>query len=876
MQLTAGDRLGPYEIVAQIGAGGMGVVYRARDSRVGRDVAIKLSGEHFSDRFDREARAVAALNHPNICTLHDVGPDYLIMELVEGEPLQGPLPFETALNYARQIADALDAAHEKGIVHRDLKPANIRVRPDGTVKVLDFGLAKIGPGAAAAIDPANSPTLSPVATQVGMIVGTAAYMAPEQARGLIVDKRADIWAFGVVFYEMLTGRRAFDGEDVTTILAAVIQSEPRWDGVPESVRRLLESCLQKDPRKRLRDIGDVWKLLDGAQRAAVPRSRAGNIGWIAAAALAVVAAVALWAPWRTTRIPSQSPIRLDVDLGSDVALSPLDIPTFSSLIISPDGTRLVFAGSVSGATPRLFTRRLDQSSITELAGTQGASDPFFSPDGRWVAFFDRRRLAKVSVDGGAVVPLTDTGIMTGGSWGDDGNIVVGNGLPGTVGLMRVVSAGGTSTAMSTLANGEMFHITPQILPGARAVLISTVNNPPSVESSNIDVVTIADGRRKTLVRGGLSPRYLPSGHLIYTNRATLFAVPFDVNRLETRGVTVPIFDDVAFDSVASVAQFDVSREGTLVYRKNPGGASTMSKVVWVDQAGGQGLLLTKPGFYVGRPRISPDGRRVAITIRDGPNQDVWVFDTLGGGMTRITPGNGSFMNPVWTTDGRHLVFTSIGNGMFWARADRSSQAQMLVPTPRTMQIPYSFSPDSKRLVFEQIDGRPQIWSVPVDVEDGALKAGTPSQFLTTPYTDDGATVSPDGRWLAYYSNESGALEVYVRAFSSSATPKDVKVKVSNSGGGFPVWSPNRRDLLYQSNGQIMAVSYTASGDSFVADKPRVWTASIAGATGFDLSSDGKRAAVVVPVAPDVPKQEHTIVIVQNFFDELRRRAPAGR
>jgi serine/threonine protein kinase len=608
VQPSAGDKLGPYEIIAQIGAGGMGVVYRARDPRVGRDVAIKVSSEHFSDRFEREARAVAALNHANVCTLHDVGPNYLVMELVEGEPPKGPLPFQTALDYARQIADALDAAHEKGIVHRDLKPGNIRIRSDGTVKVLDFGLAKIDAGGTSAENPSNSPTMLLEGTQAGMILGTAAYMSPEQARGKPVDKRADIWAFGAVFYEMLTGRRAFEGEDVSTIIAAVIQSEPRWDGVPASVRRLLESCFEKDPRKRLRDIGDVWKLLDHAHRPAVSPSRSANVGWIAAAALAVIAAIALWAPWRRAPREAAPPlVTLDVDLGPDVSLLPLVAPTFSSLIISPDGRRLVFVGSVSGGSSRLFARRLDESRITELAGTEGALNPFFSPDGQWLAFWNGGKLSKVSLEGGAVVPLADLDVMTGGSWADDGSLVVGSRLPDATGLVRIPPGGGTPAPLVKLASGELFLTFPQILPGRNAVLIAVVGTPPSIGTTNIDIVSLDDGRRKTLVRGGTSPRYLPSGHLVYAGGAGMFAVPVDIDRLETRGAAVPILGDAAFDPLTGGAQFDVARNGTLVYRKNFGGAgSTTMLVQWIDRAGKREPLLGKPGAYGGAPRLSPD------------------------------------------------------------------------------------------------------------------------------------------------------------------------------------------------------------------------------------------------------------------------------
>ena len=573
MLLSVGDKLGPYEIVAPLGEGGMGEVYRARDSRVGRDVAVKVSAEQFSERSEREARAVAALNHPNVCTLHDVGPNYLVMELVEGEAPKGPLPLQTALNYARQIADALEAAHEKGIVHRDLKPANIKVRPDGTVKVLDFGLAKmIAPGETGAFIASertgvNPDALtSPAMTVRGMILGTAAYMAPEQARGKPVDKRADIWAFGVVLYEMLTGRRAFEGDDVSSIIAAVIRSEPRWDGVPASVRRLLESCLEKDPKKRLRDIGDVWKLLDDRPAPPPTRSRTGTFGWIAAGLSAVVAAFTLWAPWRTAPPPIVQPVaRLEVDLGSDVSLVPLAIPTFSSVVISPDGTRLVYVASVSGGPPRLLTRRLDQPRATELPGTEGAMNPFFSRDGQWVGFWSGREIFKVSVEGGGAVSLGDLPSMTGGDWDDEGNLVVGMGAPSSTGVWRVAPGGGASS-MLELAQGEWFHTNPQVLPGGKDMLIQVVAR-PGQDAFTVDAVSIADRRRKTIARGVGSPRYLPSGHLVYTNKATMFAVPFDLDRLEVRGTAIPVLDDVAYDPIALGAQYDVSRTGTLVYRR---------------------------------------------------------------------------------------------------------------------------------------------------------------------------------------------------------------------------------------------------------------------------------------------------------------------
>ena len=859
-------------------------------------MAIKVSAEQFTERFEREARAVAALNHSNICTLHDVGPDYLVMELVEGEtlaevlakrPRSSPgLPLDEALALARQIASALEAAHEKGIVHRDLKPGNIKVKADGTVKVLDFGLAKMkGDGAnATESNLTNSPTVAIGATQEGLILGTAAYMAPEQARGKPVNKRADIWAFGAVLYEMLTGRKAFDGEDASTILAAVIQSEPRWDGVPPQVRRLLKKCLEKDPRRRLRDIGDVWELLDEAPKPLPTSSRPGIVGWIAAAVLGLVAAIALWAPWRQAVQPGDKPlVRLEVDLGDAVSLVPLGTPTPRSVAISPDGTRLVYVASASGGPPKLLTRKLDQPRATELAGTQDAANPFFSLDGQWVVYFDGKRLNKISVEGGVAVPLVELGIFTGASWGEDGNVVVGSGL--TKGLLRVPSDGGAAVPILELAEGDRFHAMPQLLPRKDAVLLTVYGTPPTVERASIEVVSLKDRSRKTIARGGTSARYLPSGHLVYTNGNTMFAVPFDLDTLETRGTAVPVLDDVAFDAAAGLAQFDVSRDGTLVYRRGSGSGRAAVSARWLDATGTEEPLQVRPGMY-SFPSLSPDGKRLAMVVSEAGSQDVWVYDTERDTMTRLTFGNGSFVSPIWTPAGRFVVFGSIGNGLFSVRADGAGQPQALIQGNR-IQFPTSLTPDGSRLAFYEIEGTPQVWTVPIENNRAGLKAGTPERYLSTQFVDLNAVFSPDGRWLAYESNESGRNEVYVRAFPAPPGGQGGKWQISNNGGGSPIWSRDGRDILYRARDQMWAVSYKIAGDSFVAGRPRVWGA-LGVATGFDLAPDGKRLIVLAPTAegavrtnriltvPLVPRQEHTVVFLQNFFDELRRRVPTGR
>lgn len=865
----------------------MGEVFRARDTKLNRDVALKVLPDSFAGdpdrlaRFTREAQSLAALNHPNIAHIHGFeessGVRAIVMELVEGDDLShrialGAIPLDEALPIAKQIAEALEAAHEQGIIHRDLKPANIKLRPDGTVKVLDFGLAKAIDQGSGIGDPgsaANSPTItSPAMTRAGIILGTAAFMSPEQAKGRIVDKRADIWAFGVVLYEMVTGRRAFEGEDTSSILAAIIKSEPRWDDVPTSVRRLLESCVEKDPRKRLRDIGDAWKLL--GEPAAPARTRTGVLGWAAAALLAVLAAVALWAPWRSTAVSTVQPLlRLEASLGNDVSLAPLNAPAVSTVAISPDGTRLAYVGSISGGPQKLLTRRLDQPSVTELVGTEGARNPFFSSDGQWVAFATDRTY-KIPIDGGSRVQLNEGSLMLGGHWGDEGSIVIGTGGTTGNGLLRLPSTGGAGTPILQLAKGEMFHTNPQILPGGKAVLLLAVGA-PGQDNYTVEVVSIGDRARKILARGVGSPRYLPSGHLVYTKKATMFAVPFDFDRLEVRGTAVPVLDDIAYDPISFGAQYDVSRTGTLVYRLDTGSSATLQ---WLDTTGKQEALPARAGAYMGTPRVSPDGKRIAIAIQDGSNQDIWVYEPERDAMIRLTSGGGMFTNPVWTRDGRHVVYGLVGGGLRWSRADGAGQPQIL--HAGVIEIPTAISRDGTRLVYFVPDSNPQVWSVPIEADGAGLRAGKPMQFLTSKDNHTGGTLSPDGRWLAYVSNESGREEVYVRPFTASGAAGSEQSQISNSGGWSVAWSPNGRELLYRSGDQIMTVGYTVSGDSLVTERPRVWASNVRAVEGFDLSPDGKRAAMFVPLATKGgSQQENKVMFVLNFFDELRRRVPTS-
>jgi serine/threonine-protein kinase len=869
--MKTGERLGPYEVLAPLGAGGMGEVYKARDTKLDRDVAIKVLPASFAQdperlaRFEREAKVLASLNHPNIAQIYGIEDRALVMELVPGESLKGPLPLETALNYARQIADALEAAHEKNIIHRDLKPANIMITPAGVVKVLDFGLAAVAQPSDSS-DPVNSPTLTISPTRAGMILGTAAYMSPEQARGKPVDKRADIWAFGVVLFEMLTSKPLFEGETVSDTLAHVLTKEPDLNQVPPQVRRLLKKCLEKDPKNRLRDIGDANGLLEETPTAP---SRS-QLGWIVAAVLAVVAAGASVIAWRATW-PAEKPlkplVRLDVDLGPGVSLT---APYGTAAILSPDGTRLVYVSQ-----GRLFTRRLEQSKATELAGTEGGYAPFFSPDGQWVAFYAQGKLKKISVEGGAAIDLCNAAALLGGSWGEDGNIIAAIQNPSMT-LMRIPSAGGEPSPATELAPGEFLHRWPQILPGGKAVLFTVARTLNAFDGANIEVMSFAGHNRKTLVRGGTFGRYLPSGHLVYINGGTLFAVPFDLDRLEVHGTPVPVLEEVEYSSALGFAQLDVSRTGTLLYRSGGtrGGPVT---VQWMDPTGYTQSLLAKPGFYL-RPRLSLDGNRLAIDITDGPNQDIWVYDWQRRGMTRLT-FDGSNVNQVWSPDGRYLIFWGEG-GMFWTRSDGASKPQPLT-RHNNVQYPYSVAPDGKRLAFYASDPGTgyDLWTVPIENDGAGLRAGKPEIFLQTPFDERNPAFSPDGRWLAYTSNESGSFQVYVRAFPDRGR----RWQISNTGGLTPVWSRNGRELFFRTeDNQIMVANPTAKGDSFVVDSPRVWSEHRIAGTGrevvnFDLAPDGKRVAALMPAETlQGPQPQSQVIFLENFFDELRRRVPVGK
>ena len=851
--MTAGTKLGPYEILSQIGTGGMGEVYRAHDSRLRRDVAVKISHEQFSERFEREARAVAALNHPHICQIYDVGPDYLVMELVEGSPLKGPLPIEKAVEYAGQILDALDAAHRKGITHRDLKPGNILVTKQG-IKLLDFGLAHVAPG------PDDS-TL----TQANAVMGTPAYMAPEQWEGKQADARSDIYAFGCVLYEMLTGKLA---------------AKERIPIQPVALESVLDTCLEKDPDDRWQSARDVkHALVQALERQPIPRA-ASKLPWAIAAVLTLIAASLGLGVWRAMR-PADLPLtRLSVDLGPD-AVTGLNL----TAAISPDGRRLIFPARGPNGKQQLATRLLDQTQATLLPGTENGRDVFFSPDSQWVGFFADGKLKKISVQGEAPVTLCDAPFGYGAHWGEDGTIIAG--LNRLSGLFRVPAAGGSPHPFARLGKGETTHRWPQILPGGQAILFTASPTTVGMEYASIEAISLKSGLAKTLVAGGYFGRYLPAngarGYLLYLHQGVLLGMGFNPARLELQGTPIPLLDDVAASPALGGGQFDFSAapsgHGTLVYLAGKGAAQTWP-VVWLESSGKMQSLIATPGPY-SQPRFSPDGRRLALTMSISGGNDIYVYELERETMTRLTFG-GRAQTAVWTPDGKHIAFQSTagGFGIGWVRSDGAGEPQQLLAFQGVI-VPYSFSPDGQHLAYHESNPGTarDIWTLPLDTSDpDHPKPGKPEPFVATPSDESAPTFSPDGRWIAYRSDESGTYEIYVRSFPAG---RGGKWQISTGGGLWGIWSNSGRELFYETlDNRIMVMDYTVNGETFAPGKPRLWSEKqsfYAGGMNLALAPDGKRFAVFgIPEVAGPEKGSVHLTFLENFVDELRRRIPAGR
>jgi serine/threonine-protein kinase len=915
--LETGTRIGTFEITGSLGAGGMGEVYRARDTRLQRDVALKILPPLFAAdpdrlaRFEREAQILASLNHPHIAAIYGLEKlgeqPALVLELVEGPTLadriaQGPIPQDEAVSIARQIADALEGAHEQGIVHRDLKPANVKLRSDGLVKVLDFGLAKLaqapGPGAQASAEALTaSPTITtPAMTGIGVILGTAAYMSPEQAAGKPAGKRADIWAFGVVVWEMLTGQRLFgDAETTSHVLADVLRAPIDFERIPAgALRDLLRRCLDRDVKTRLRDIGEARIALDQRDPMATPvgaaRRSTAAVAWAVAALLAIATGVAWWAPWRTE--PDRTLTRLEVDLGGDVALPASTL--FDNVVISPDGTRIAFIASVGGGGSRLHVKRLntfDDEPPVELPGTDGASGVAFSPDGQSLAFVAGNRVFRISADGGAALRLAETESANNQvTWGEGDNIIV-SGIGS--GLWRIPANSGKPVPLTELVAPEVIHAQPDVLPGGKNVLF--IAGSANTDVTTIEAVPIDGGTRKVIVANGGSPEYISTGHLLYMLRDTLFAVRFDPNTLATSGDPVPIVADVktTYSGFVAVGRFSVSSSGTLVYRRSTaplgpagGWSFAQSTVQWIDAAGKRSPLMATPGPYFD-PRLSPDGGRLLLTVVGPPGPDVAVYDTRRDSVPRKLSFDGVSVDPVWINkNGDYVAYLSISGarlastGKLHSRRTDGGEPQPLLPDV-AMVSTGSFSAETSRLAFVAIDGLPgrgrssrrNIFTVSLTEEGGQLKAGVPERFSPREFTELEPQFSPDGRWLAFVTDKSGRNEVVVRAAATGQAGVRYERQVSSDGGTNPRWSRTKSELLFQSGDQILSVPYSIKGEALEPDRPAVRIEKLGG-NEWDLARDG-RIALIAPVNPagDRGKEpaEHTVVFLQNLFDEVRRR-----
>jgi serine/threonine-protein kinase len=885
MALRVGTTLGPLEITGLLGRGGMGEVYRARDSKLKRDVAVKLLPDEFARdpgriaRLQREAEVLASMNHPNIAAIYDLedsgGASYLVLELVEGQTLadrlkRGSLPIEEGLNIARSICEALEAAHEKGIVHRDLKPANIKIRPDGMVKVLDFGLAKTSDAGADSKASEDLPTLDfSQGTRTGAIIGTAAYMAPEQVFGAAVDKRADIWAFGVVLYEMLTAKRLFNAETIPDTLALVTSKDPDCSAAPACVQPLLRHCLVKDPKRRLHDIGDAMFLLANPPQ---PIRRQHKGPWAIAASLFVVLIVLASLYWRTSRTrESLRPlVRLDIDLGKEV--SPLSVAG-ADAVLSGDGSRLAFVSAGTDGKSHLSTRRLDEPTATELENTAGAYCPFFSPDGQWLGFFAQGKLRKIRIEGGDAITLADAPSGRGASWGEDGNIVAA--LDTRSVLSVVPSAGGAVTHATELdrGRGEATHRWPQVLFGGKAVLFTASTVTTDFDRADIAVTSLTNHTTKiVLAHAGGYPRLLDSEHLVYVSKGTVFAVPFDPEKLEVRGTPVPALEGVSFDPLKGFAQLDFSRNGLLLERKGRG--TLLRTIRWINARGNTESLRGQSANYQ-FPRFSQDGTRLAIEVVENANSDIWVYDLQLDRSIRLTNGPGFKEFPVWSPDGRYVIFeleNGTAVGMYSVLADGAGKPEKLIDG-RFVQSPGGITTDATRLVYGELNAAgtgSDIRVLRLDNRSGLSKVGEPEVFLSTPSSNTYPAFSPDGHWIAYSSTDSGVYEVYVRAFPDNGS----KWQVSNSGGMMPVWSAKSHEIFYRTEDErLMVADYTIQGNSFVTSKPRVWYANALANLGltanFDVAPDGQRVAALLPDEA-TPEVRNHVTLLLNFFDELRR------
>ncbi len=898
MRLAAGTKLGPYEITSLLGAGGMGEVYLAHDVRLGRYVAIKILPDQFSSdgqrmaRFEREAKVLASLNHPNIAAIYGLEESNhvpaLVMELVDGPTLadrikQGALPREDALPIAKQIAEALEYAHERSIIHRDLKPANVKITPNGAAKVLDFGLAKALEAESSVTDISTSPTLSHAATQAGMLLGTAAYMSPEQARGKKVDRRADIWSFGVVLFEMLSGKPAFAGETISDTLAAVIRADPEWgtlpNDLPPSITRLLHRCLTKDPNLRLRDVGEARIAIDNALSAAPEETYAPQaviqeqpptwrrvLPW-ALAAIAILLAATLGSMYwhaRQTETEPRQVMQLSLALPEPLA-GVFDPNPGAPFAISPDGSQLVFVASLTGKPQQLYLRPFDQQTGTPIPGTENAVQPFFSPDGQWVGFFSLGKMRKVSLHGGPVTVLCDAPVPHGASWAEDEIIYAPNFGSG---LMRISAAGGTPQVLTTpnSKDQEISHRWPQVLPGGKYVLFTIqMGLEASYDGARIAVLSVPTGKWRTLLDGGSYARYLPSGHIVYVRAGSLMGVAINSARMEITGAPVPVQEGVVSSALTSGgAEYDVMASGLLYV---PGNLRPPVRTLqWVDRTG-VAKTLPAPARVYASPAFSPDGKKLAIQITDDGAAAIWIYELARNTLTRLTFGPGSRTAPLWSGDGRSIIYNArYATASFRSKlADGSGEEEILFGNESydPGAAPQSASPDGKTLLFGSYPaGRQAIQALSLDGSNSIRP------YLQGAFNFSSAHFSPDGRWVVYMTDESGRRQIYVQPFPGPGG----KWLISTEEGQYPRWARNGREIFFVSGDKLMSVEVETQ-PAFKAGTPHpLFSTSsyLVGAGNYDVAPDGQHFLMIKQEEAAASPKELNVIL--NWSEELKRRA----
>jgi Tol biopolymer transport system component len=909
MTLDAGTRLGRYEIRSKLGEGGMGEVYRARDENLHRDVAIKVLPASLSQdpqrlrRFEQEAQAAGALNHPNVLGVFDVGTHdgltYLVTELLEGEELRerlnrGPLPQRKAIDFAQQIVAGLAAAHEKGIVHRDLKPENLFVTTNDRVKILDFGLAKLRPQRSDVIS--SEIATAKQITDPGTVMGTVGYMSPEQVRGQGADHRSDIFSFGAVLYEMLSGQRAFRRETMAETMTAILKEEPSElsesnPRINPQLEKVVGRCLEKTPERRFHSAHDLGFALESltapsgstsqppssleSQRA-LSHSQVfnrGNLGWaigVVALLVAAFAVIMMYASRRSGEADGETVRQFALAQPVEGALAVRSL----ALVFSPDGTHIISSLVVSGKI-QLFDRPLAASVAHPIDGTEGATDPFFSPDGQWLGFFANGALKKVPLNGGAAEVICQAENPRGGVWTSDGNIIF---TPGTdAALYRVSAKGGSAEPVSTIdgAAHERSHRWPDALPGGKAILFSVahdVGNP--LDNANVALLDLSTGKHKILIKGGAFARYLTAGYIVYARGNALLAVPFNLKTLEVTGSPVTVLENVMMSQSNARVQFSLSRGGDLVYLEGRSDDSrdAAQPLVWLDRHGSE-QPLTEARQRFSKPRLTADGRTLFVEVAD-PEAAIWAYDINRGTLTRVTHGGVSY-GPVPSPDGTRVAYEATRDGVagaLLAHIDGSGE-QRLTSTKR-IDVPTSWSPDGKLLALTSVgeNGNYEVRFLPVEGDH------RPQIFVQGPFNAGGARFSPDGHWVAYVSDESGRNEVYVRPY-----PEGTRVQISAAGGSQPVWSRDGHELFFRSGDELLAVNVTP-GPNFTAGKPVVLfsRSTQEDSSGmaynfmadYDVSNDGRRF-VFPKYKPDSSNAPRARVIL-GWFSELKRLTSAGK